>query len=88
MVALSKSLDMIDGNCIQTITHPAISVWSVAVCPETGDIVTGASDRVVRVFSRDQARWADEEGLKVLQNSILQFGWHEISLETYLLTLV
>lgn len=57
---------MIDGNCIQTITHPAISVWSVAVCPETGDIVTGASDRVVRVFSRDQARWADEEGLKVL----------------------
>lgn len=54
-----------DGHCVQTITHPAISVWSVAVCVETGDIVSGASDRLVRVFSRDQNRWADEETLKV-----------------------
>jgi phospholipase A-2-activating protein len=55
----------LDGECIQTITHPAISVWGVAACPETGDIVSGASDRIVRVFSRDQNKWANKEVLKV-----------------------
>lgn len=48
-------------ECIQTITHPAISVWSVAVCLENGDIVTGASDKMARVFSRDPERQADAE---------------------------
>ncbi|RPA83343.1 PFU-domain-containing protein [Ascobolus immersus RN42] len=52
------------GECIQTITHPAISVWSVAACAENGDIVSGASDGVVRVFSRSPDRWADAETLK------------------------
>lgn len=46
-------------ECIQTITHPAISIWCVAVCNETGDIVTGASDRIARVFSRDKDRQAE-----------------------------
>jgi len=55
----------IDGECIQTIPHPAISVWAVAVCPETGDIVSGASDRTARVFSRSPQRWADELTMKV-----------------------
>jgi phospholipase A-2-activating protein len=50
-----------DGQCIQTITHPAISIWSVATCPETGDIVSGASDKTIRVFSRDPERHADAE---------------------------
>jgi phospholipase A-2-activating protein len=50
-----------DGKCIQTITHPAISIWSVAVCEETGDIVSGASDKTIRVFSRDPERHADAE---------------------------
>ncbi|KAF8860264.1 PFU-domain-containing protein [Acephala macrosclerotiorum] len=48
-------------ECIQTITHPAISVWGVAVCAENGDIVSGASDRVVRVFTRSGERVADAE---------------------------
>ncbi|KAF3034362.1 hypothetical protein E8E11_000739 [Didymella keratinophila] len=47
-----------NNECVQTITHPAISVWSVAVCQENGDIVSGASDKLVRVFTRDQARHA------------------------------
>lgn len=47
-----------NNECVQTITHPAISVWAVAVCPENGDIVSGASDKLVRVFTRDQARYA------------------------------
>lgn len=49
------------SECIQTITHPAISVWSVAVCKDTGDIVTGASDKIVRLFTRDPERSADSE---------------------------
>ena len=47
-----------NNECVQTITHPAISVWSVSVCEENGDIVSGASDKLVRVFTRDQARQA------------------------------
>ena len=48
-------------RCVQTITHPAISVWGVATCKQNGDIVTGASDRLVRVFSRDAQRRAAPE---------------------------
>ena len=47
----------------QTITHPAISVWSVAAMPN-GDIVTGASDGIIRVFSESAERWANEADLK------------------------
>nr|POF22183.1 phospholipase a-2-activating protein [Quercus suber] len=50
-----------DGQSIQTITHPAISLWAVAACPETGDIASGASDNVIRIFTRDPARQADAE---------------------------
>jgi phospholipase A-2-activating protein len=57
-------------QCIQTITHPAISVWSVAVCHQNGDIVTGASDKAVRVFSRSQERNADEKTLKEFEDSV------------------
>lgn len=57
-------------RCIQTITHPAISVWSIAVCQETGDIVSGASDRVTRVFSRAQERHADQSVIALFENSV------------------
>ena len=50
-----------DGQCIQTITHPAISIWTVAACEETGEIVSGASDKIIRIFSRDPDRQADPE---------------------------
>ena len=59
------------GNqCIQTITHPAISVWGVAVCSENGDIVSGASDRKVRVFSRDSDRQAEPEAIQAFEDSV------------------
>lgn len=57
-------------QCIQTITHPAISVWSVAVCNETGDIVTGASDRIARVFSRSPERHAAPEAIQQFEQSV------------------
>lgn len=57
-------------QCIQTITHPAISVWSVAVCNKTGDIVTGASDRIARVFSRSSERHAVPEVVQQFERAV------------------
>lgn len=59
-----------NDKCIQTITHPAISVWSVAICQQNGDIVTGASDKTVRVFSRSIDRHADAQVLKQFEESV------------------
>ncbi|KAF2743367.1 phospholipase A-2-activating protein [Sporormia fimetaria CBS 119925] len=59
------------GNeCVQTITHPAISVWSVAACAENGDIVTGASDRIVRVFTCAEERYADTAAIEQFNDDV------------------
>ncbi|KUI54227.1 Ubiquitin homeostasis protein lub1 [Cytospora mali] len=55
---------------VQTITVPAISVWSVAACQQTGDIVSGSSDGVVRVFTRNEANLADAETLASFDESV------------------
>lgn len=66
-----RTLRIWKGNeCIQTITHPAISVWGVAVCSENGDIVSGASDRIVRVFSRAQQRQGQPEAIRAFEESV------------------
>jgi len=57
-------------QCVQTITFPAISVWGVAACAENGDIVAGASDRIVRVFSRDPERIATAETIRNFEESV------------------
>ncbi|KAK0628316.1 PUL domain-containing protein [Bombardia bombarda] len=57
-------------ECVQTITHPAISVWSVAVCPETGDIASGTSDNMVRIFTRDAKRIAEPDVLAQFDESV------------------
>ncbi|KAF2834954.1 ubiquitin homeostasis protein lub1 [Patellaria atrata CBS 101060] len=59
-----------NNQCIQTITHPAISVWSISVCAENGDIATGASDRIVRVFSRSPDRQADPPTIQAFEDSV------------------
>ena len=58
------------SECVQTITHPAISVWGVAACSENGDIVSGASDRKVRVFSRAKDRQAEPEVIQAFEDSV------------------
>jgi phospholipase A-2-activating protein len=58
-----------DGECFQTISHPAISVWSVSAMPN-GDIVTGASDGIVRVFSESEERWASPQELKAFDDLV------------------
>ncbi|XP_075153126.1 phospholipase A2 activator protein [Haematobia irritans] len=47
----------------EPIIHPAQSVWSVT-CLRNGDIVTGSSDGIVRVFTRESSRVAPESVLK------------------------
>lgn len=59
-----------DSSCVQTITHPAISVWGVAACWENGDIVSGASDRKVRIFSRATERQAEPEAIQAFEDSV------------------
>ena len=58
-----------DGECAQTIVHPAISVWAVSTMPN-GDIVSGCSDGVVRVFSESEQRWAPAEQIKEYEEHV------------------
>ncbi|KAK0730116.1 PUL domain-containing protein [Lasiosphaeris hirsuta] len=56
-------------ECVQTITHPAISVWTVASA-RNGDIVSGASDNIVRVFTRSAERTATPEAIEEFVQSV------------------
>lgn len=51
-----------DGELGNAMMLPAQSVWAVA-CLKNGDIVTGTSDGVVRIFTKDPNRYADEKTL-------------------------
>ncbi|EFA09359.2 phospholipase A-2-activating protein [Tribolium castaneum] len=58
-----------NGENIETIQLPAQSVWSVA-CLSNGDIVTGSSDGVVRVFTQNESRYADEATLNKFNEEV------------------
>ena len=58
-----------DTECIQVITLPAISVWSVAAAPN-GDIIAGASDKIARIFTREDDRVAPAEVLKAFEDAV------------------
>lgn len=60
---------LLDGECVQTLVHPAISVWSVSTMPN-GDIVTGCSDGIVRIFSNAEERWAPADQLKAYEEQL------------------
>lgn len=53
---------------VQTVTHPG-SVWSVALA-DSGDVITGCSDGVARVFTRDSSRMASSDALEVFEASV------------------
>ncbi|CDO73615.1 hypothetical protein BN946_scf185014.g85 [Trametes cinnabarina] len=63
------SLPNTEGECAQTLVHPGISVWTVSTMPN-GDIVTGCSDGVVRVFSTEEQRWAPADQLKAYDDLV------------------
>lgn len=60
-----------DGQVAQVIVHPAISVWTVSTMPN-GDIVSGCSDGVVRVFSEAAERWVSEGDLRAYDAGVAQ----------------
>jgi len=60
---------LLGDECIQVLVHPAISVWAVSVLPN-GDIVSGCSDGVIRVFSASKERWASEQNLREYENQV------------------
>ncbi|RMD39666.1 hypothetical protein DV735_g5461, partial [Chaetothyriales sp. CBS 134920] len=57
------------SECVQVLTLPAISVWSVSACPN-GDIIVGSSDKTARIFTRDKERVADDETLRAFEDEM------------------
>ncbi|XP_053395421.1 phospholipase A-2-activating protein-like [Mercenaria mercenaria] len=58
-----------NGENTQTITHPTLSIWTVCTLVN-GDIVSGASDGTIRVFTNDPKRIASTEELKAYDDQI------------------
>ncbi|GAA5868266.1 hypothetical protein JCM1840_005619 [Sporobolomyces johnsonii] len=58
-----------DGECEQTIVVPAVSVWCVTVLAN-GDIAAGASDGLVRVFTKEEKRVASPEELASYEDQV------------------
>ncbi|XP_050681679.1 phospholipase A-2-activating protein [Leptidea sinapis] len=75
-----------NGDCVRELRLPVHSVWSVT-CLDNGDVVTGSSDGLVRVFTKDPSRYADEATLvqfeedvqKMLVASSQDFGGFKLS---------
>ncbi|KAJ3069229.1 hypothetical protein HDU98_007711 [Podochytrium sp. JEL0797] len=62
----------VDGNeykCVQTIQHPCTSVWCVSAL-SNGDIVSGGSDAIVRVFTTSDERVATAEQTKEFDEAL------------------
>ena len=59
----------LDHRLIQSIAHPTISVWAVDVLPN-GDIVSGASDATIRVWSKATERRASLEQREKLERDL------------------
>lgn len=61
-----------DGECIQTINHPAQSVWTVSAL-SNGDVATGSNDGVVRIFTREKERYAPLQVKERFDQSVANF---------------
>ena len=58
-----------DTECVQVITLPAISVWSVSTC-SNGDVIAGSSDKIARIFTKDESRQANAETIAEFDNAL------------------
>lgn len=56
-------------ECVQVITLPAISVWSVATSVK-GDIIVGSSDKIARIFTRDTSRQAEPATIQEFDQAV------------------
>lgn len=59
------------GECAQTIRLPAQSIWCCCVL-DNGDIVVGASDGIIRVFTEAEERTASAEEIKAFERELSQ----------------
>uniref|UniRef100_A0A803YIJ1 Phospholipase A2 activating protein n=1 Tax=Meleagris gallopavo TaxID=9103 RepID=A0A803YIJ1_MELGA len=59
------------GECTQTIRLPAQSVWCCCVL-DNDDIVVGASDGIIRVFTKSLERTASAEEIQAFENELSQ----------------
>ncbi|KAG8039653.1 hypothetical protein G9C98_000382 [Cotesia typhae] len=59
-----------NGKVDQTLMIPTTSVWCIDILPN-GDIVSGSSDGIIRIFSADSSRWASPEIMKVYETAII-----------------
>ncbi|XP_066474656.1 phospholipase A-2-activating protein [Tiliqua scincoides] len=59
------------GECSQTIRLPAQSVWCCCVL-DNGDLVVGASDGIIRVFTESLERTASLEEIQAFENELSQ----------------
>ncbi len=56
-------------ECVQVITLPAISVWNVSAC-SNGDFIVGSSDKLARIFTRENERMADAGTIAAFEESV------------------
>ncbi|XP_063151072.1 phospholipase A-2-activating protein isoform X2 [Candoia aspera] len=59
------------GECVQTIRLPAQSVWCCCAL-DNGDLVVGASDGIIRVFTESLERTASLEEIHAFENELSQ----------------
>lgn len=57
------------GEISQNVTLPSQSVWCVKFLPNE-DIVCGSSDGIIRIFTTDAQRYADNETLQKFEESV------------------
>lgn len=62
-----------NGRNTHSIQLPAQSIWSVACLPN-GDIIAGSSDGVIRIFTLDSNRLADEHQLKMFEEEVAKIN--------------
>eukprot|EP00941_MAST-03F_sp_MAST-3F-sp1_P001352 g1352.t1 len=59
-----------DGKCVQHIPHPG-TPWDISFCAN-GDFVSVCGDKVVRIWTRDKERHADESVQNALREAVLK----------------
>eukprot|EP01114_Cavostelium_apophysatum_P016670 TRINITY_DN4790_c0_g1_i2.p1 TRINITY_DN4790_c0_g1~~TRINITY_DN4790_c0_g1_i2.p1 ORF type:complete len:734 (+),score=122.97 TRINITY_DN4790_c0_g1_i2:70-2271(+) len=68
-VSEDRTLKIWKGEtCVQSIVHPG-SVWACCALPN-GDVLTGCSDKIARVWTRQPERMATTELLQLYEQSI------------------
>ncbi|RLV86859.1 Protein DOA1 [Meyerozyma sp. JA9] len=60
-----------DNATVQAITLPCVSVWCLATF-DNGDFVVGGSDKLLRIFTREQSRTAPQEVLDQFLETVQQ----------------